>query len=242
MIEDQHIVHSKRGGFTLVEIALVVLVLALIVTGAAVGKNLLAAAKLRSVMSEIETFQTAIMDFSEKYGGLPGDLQNATDHFSGASNGDGDEQIEWNILAASSAAHEGSQAWSQLQAAKMIGGEPLSGVGGLSIIDGNVPASAIESGGYTLFYVNLALGNFNYLILGSVTTIGSGGITTGALLTPDQAQTIDSKMDDGLPQEDTLAIALGTNCLAGSAGSYTYNSSYSLAACTMAFRLREEFF
>lgn len=70
---------KMHQGFTLVEIALVTVIIALIVGGVMVGTNLLRSAKLRSIMIDREHYQTAIENFKEKYKALPGDMANATD-------------------------------------------------------------------------------------------------------------------------------------------------------------------
>jgi hypothetical protein len=48
------------------------------VSGILVGKDMIRAAELRSITSEKDQIQTAVMLFRNKYLGLPGDLSNAT--------------------------------------------------------------------------------------------------------------------------------------------------------------------
>lgn len=66
-----------RQGFTLVEISVVVTVIALLVGGILVGKDLLRTAELRSVMTDIERIQSGVSSFRQKYNEIPGDMPTA---------------------------------------------------------------------------------------------------------------------------------------------------------------------
>ena len=68
----------KTKGFSLMEMAMVLVVIGLIAGGIVGGKALIRASELRSVSSDKQKFQTAITAFEERYNYLPGDLPNAT--------------------------------------------------------------------------------------------------------------------------------------------------------------------
>lgn len=61
-------------GFTLVELAIVLVIIGLIVGGVLVGQDLIKAAEIRAVASDIQRFTTAANAFRTKYNGIPGDL------------------------------------------------------------------------------------------------------------------------------------------------------------------------
>src|SRR5665213_102158 len=67
-----------RAGFTLVELSIVLVIIGLIVGGVLVGRDLINAAAMRSQISQIEKYNTAVNTFRGKYGGLPGDLNAAS--------------------------------------------------------------------------------------------------------------------------------------------------------------------
>lgn len=63
-----------RRGFTLVEIAIVLVIIGLIVGGVMVGRTLIEAANVRAQITQIEKLNTATNTFKLKYNGLPADL------------------------------------------------------------------------------------------------------------------------------------------------------------------------
>jgi prepilin-type N-terminal cleavage/methylation domain-containing protein len=68
---------SFQFGFTLIELSIVLLIIGLIVGGVLIGQDLIRASQIRTIISEVESYNTAVMTFRTKYNGLPGDLGNA---------------------------------------------------------------------------------------------------------------------------------------------------------------------
>jgi prepilin-type N-terminal cleavage/methylation domain-containing protein len=77
----RHITQHANAGFTLVEMSIVLVIIGLLVGGILVGRDLIRAAELRSVISDIEKFKSAANTFKVKYSCIPGDCANATDFF-----------------------------------------------------------------------------------------------------------------------------------------------------------------
>ena len=75
-----------RAAFSLVELSIVLVILGLLTGGILTGQNLIRAAELRSVVTEFQTYQTAVMTFRDKYFALPGDMTNATDFWGEMTN------------------------------------------------------------------------------------------------------------------------------------------------------------
>ncbi len=67
-----------RNGFTLIELSLVITIIGLLIGGVFLSNDLVRQFKLRSVLTDFDQFQSAILTFKIKYNGLPGDITNAT--------------------------------------------------------------------------------------------------------------------------------------------------------------------
>jgi len=94
---------EAEAGFTLIEMAIVLVVIGLIVGGVLLGQDLIRAAETRATITQIEKYNTAVNTFRGKFNALPGDLngQIATQfgfaaRGSHTGQGDGDGEIEGN--------------------------------------------------------------------------------------------------------------------------------------------------
>lgn len=78
----------RWSGFTLVELAIVLVIIGLIVGAVLAGKDLVRGAQIRAQMKQVEDIKSAALAFKLKYGCLPGDCANATSFLTGASQPD----------------------------------------------------------------------------------------------------------------------------------------------------------
>jgi prepilin-type N-terminal cleavage/methylation domain-containing protein len=99
---------SPEGGFTLIELSIVLVIIGLVVGGVLVGQDLISAAEVRATISQVEKFNTAVNTFRGKFGYLPGDINAvAAAQFGfaphgnayGGQGGDGNGYIEGNGLS-----------------------------------------------------------------------------------------------------------------------------------------------
>ena len=67
-----------QKGFTLVEIAIVLVIVGLLLGGVLKGQSLISSAKTNSTIKKMQSLQTAYYAFQDKYNAVPGDMSNAS--------------------------------------------------------------------------------------------------------------------------------------------------------------------
>lgn len=224
-------------GFTLVEMAVVLVVLGLMVSGVMIGKNLVRAAELRAVVGETSQFVSAINQFSTKYKYLPGDFPKAETLWgsdagcpstpanaspkTATCNGDGEGHIESDALNFDADyIQETFRAWQHLANAGMNGGiytgtqgpnDPLDTEIGI-----NVPGSKLTGGGYMLYYAGTLTGAGDFFDgdYGHAMLFGAArdsAPTSDPIMNPSEALSLDMKMDDGAPASGQLLTFKSTS-------------------------------
>jgi prepilin-type N-terminal cleavage/methylation domain-containing protein len=130
---------TGNQGFTLVEIAIVMVVIGLLVGGVLVARDLIRAAEMRTVLSQVDNYKAATNIFRLKYNGIPGDMIDATDFFgtdpggcpntpanttpkTGTCNGNGNGQISSENWDNYESMCEQYRFWQQLADAGLIPG------------------------------------------------------------------------------------------------------------------------
>ena len=89
---------SRSNGFTLVELAIVMIIIGLLIGGILKGQELVENARVNATVAQIKAIQAATATFHDKYNALPGDMINPTGRLSGcagncAITGNGDGQL-----------------------------------------------------------------------------------------------------------------------------------------------------
>ena len=78
---------SKQSGFTLVEIAIVLVIVGLLLGGVLKGQELITSSKAKALFADKAAFQTAYNMYNDRYRAVPGDDLTASTRFSGLSCG-----------------------------------------------------------------------------------------------------------------------------------------------------------
>lgn len=74
-----------QAGFTLPEVAIVMVVIGLLTAGILQGRTIYHNVQVKSVYSEVQAIQTAYTAFKKKYNALPGDMRNAQQKLAGCT-------------------------------------------------------------------------------------------------------------------------------------------------------------
>jgi prepilin-type N-terminal cleavage/methylation domain-containing protein len=76
---------SQQSGFTLVEIAIVLVIIGLLLGGILKGQELINSAKVKNLANDFRTIPTYIYGYQDKFKSLPGDDAAANTHITGAT-------------------------------------------------------------------------------------------------------------------------------------------------------------
>jgi len=209
-------------GFTLIELSIVLVIIGLVIGGVLVGRDLISAAAVRSQISQIEKYQTAVRTFNLKYGGLPGDLSpsiagqfglivgsNCGGVNQGERDGNGllDGAISPNIY--SQVYGETGLFWQDLSSSLLIDAT-IPNSGGLAIgcntcislsasqISQYFPLAKIGNGNYIYVYEDNGYNWFGVLGINGISACSNMNATFTAIPVI-QAYNIDKKIDDAIP-------------------------------------------
>ncbi len=181
--------NKQQSGFTLVEIAIVLVIIGLLLGGVLKGQELITQAKIKNVANDLNGMSAAVYGYQDRYRRFPGDDNAAADVANGAAgrwgaqtaNGNGNAQVGAtgvnaviDCAQAANAALENCLFWQHLRLSGFIGGDT-----------GNALASQNAVGG-VLHVQNGALGLTGLVIC---TTNLPGKV----------ANAIDAQFDDGRP-------------------------------------------
>ncbi|MBN8531465.1 MAG: prepilin-type N-terminal cleavage/methylation domain-containing protein [Alphaproteobacteria bacterium] len=192
-------------GFTLMELAIVMIVIGLVFGGVVAGQAVIRSSELRSVKSDVVSFSDAIAKFEEQYGGLPGDLPNASSFFAGVANGDGNGRIE-NPNSLATPQNEQLLLWQHLAQARLIPGNydgvtnsPQTGVPPTKLAGRNTGFVASHDEGLGLVF---ELTGFN------------GAVSGLSAISPEDALSVDRQYDDGNPTTGSIRATEGSDAAA----------------------------
>ncbi|MFA6013682.1 MAG: prepilin-type N-terminal cleavage/methylation domain-containing protein [Gallionellaceae bacterium] len=92
---------SKQSGFTLIEIAIVLVIIGLLLGGVLKGQELINSAKVKNLAGDFKNIPVFIYGYQDKFKALPGDDSAAVTHVAATANGGGTGTIngKWNDVA-----------------------------------------------------------------------------------------------------------------------------------------------
>ena len=167
---------NKQTGFTLVEIAIVMVIIGLLLGGVLKGQQIIVDAKIKNLDNLFNGTTAAHYTYLDRYQAIAGDHQTATAYFTNVSNGDGDRQIG-NAFDASGG--EAGSFWQHLRNAGLVAGAPT---------DATQPSNPFS--GIVGFSTGTAPANGQNI---TVLFVGFSNIPNNI------AQIMDTRGDDGVP-------------------------------------------
>jgi len=196
----------KAQGFTLVEIAIVLVIIGLLLGGILKGQEMITQAKIKNSVADFSGVSAAYYGYQDRYRAIPGDDQNAATRWSGAVAGDGNGIVAGGYNS-STTTDESRKWWDHLRRAGFVSGSGNNQP--FNAFTGQIGVQTGSNGGTPA----TALGGFAGLIICSANI-------------PDKvAIAMDTQMDDG---------AIGTGNVRGQLQS-TPNPSINTAADTTAY-------
>lgn len=235
--------NRKEGGFTLVELAIVMIIIGLLIGGILKGQELIANAQVTATIAQIKGLDGALSTFRDKYSAVPGDMPNAGVRLrdctgncaTGAASGTrGDGRINSPALGAiPTLTSEGVVAFTHMAAADLISGVQITSP---ALVFGSAIPEAKIGGGFWLGFTDngtatgvTGMRPGHYLVLNG--TVAPAGNNNG--MTTTQAAQVDRKQDDGDPETGDVQ-ATGTGCVA----SGIYAESVTTANCSLYIRVQ----
>lgn len=219
--------HKSNSGFTLVELAISMIIIGLLIGGILKGQELVDSARARRLVSDLKTVEAATLAFYDSYKGMPGDMARATTRLPNCTaenfcmNGDGNgfvastggDDFNWRNVIVGRATHymESIQFWKQLAGVGLMGGINVGANPNNAVFGSTHPAAAYGEGGFEFYYdqrMGLFTSGGHIIRMTSGNALQRGPIEAG--LTPMQASKIDIMMDDGFPNTGSIVMNYGS--------------------------------
>lgn len=186
-------VRPTQSGFTLIEIAIVLVIIGLLLGGVLKGQELIEQSKIKRVVNDFENMTAAIYTYQDRYRFLPGDDPNAAARWTtavggaAATAGNGGGSLAPATLAQvlTGGANEAGNAWQHLRASGLVNGDMSTAV--LSQTPEKTPFGS------------------NYGVGFGATAMNFGIVTAFCgSLPPKAAEQLDRQLDDGNPQTGNI--------------------------------------
>jgi prepilin-type N-terminal cleavage/methylation domain-containing protein len=225
---------QKQQGFTLVEIAIVLVIIGLLLGGILKGQEMITQAKIKNVIADMSGVSAAMYGYQDRYKALPGDDRGAGPRWgvgiTDSGNGDGVITGVYTVtpvVAANAVGAEAGFFWHHLRLAGFISGTGLlqpfnavSGKMGVQTGDGAAPPAGVLSDG----------------VAAPATTLFTSLMLCSANLPDKIAISVDSQTDDGVGTTGTVRGLLQGQPnpaipAAGNASAYVENGVSTYVVC-----------
>jgi prepilin-type N-terminal cleavage/methylation domain-containing protein len=211
----------RNCGFTLIEVAMVLVIVGLLLGSVVTGQQLIRNAKVRNLIVQQDGAKTAFFAFQDRYRALPGDYRQASTNINCGAlpcpNGDGNGRIE---APNSGAMHEEILAWMHLSAAGFLNGSyAMSSAAVTTPGPDNTPRNPFGT------YMQLAFDGLWGKDSNRAGPVPRHSVKTGNEVPVEFIAEVDRKIDDGMPYSGAFQFStysgVGTAPAIGGAGNCT---------------------
>lgn len=208
----------NHSGFTLIEIAIVLVIIGLLLGGVLKGQELINSAKVKNLATDFKNVPVFIYGYQDKFKALPGDDHNATSHVAATTNGNSSGRIDgkWNATSG-----ETFNFWQHVRLAGLAPGPtdtaapdytPLNAVGGrIGIANSDTADSPITlpSPGMRGSYIVCSDGIAGKFAKQLDVTLDDGNTSTGSLQATAQGTISGGTANGNLADDTTYLVCMG---------------------------------
>lgn len=224
---------QEEDGFSLVEMAIVLVIIGLILGGIMKGQELLESARLKSVITQANQYRLAVNTFIDRYDALPGDFDRAAEliapHLKNGNNNGVIEGLGLSI-GKNGFEHEALSFWEHLAAANLIPSPGTPRENTHAHFNQGAPSCKM-GGGFTIRYHPHDDMPGHWFIIGRENGVSGNN----ALFTPQQAMCLVRKIDPSENNSGTVRAKDGANVQPGSCvkSSGEFNTKNKSPACVL---------
>ena len=202
-MKTRHETLRQQAGFTLVELAIVMVIIGLLLAAVLKGSEMINNAKVKSAISQINSYSAGLYSYLDRYGSYPGDDPNATTRLGAAAggNGNGDGDLDGSTCNVNT--DESCLAIAHMRVAGFLAGNPA------------------DLTGATIVLPNLSIGGqVRGIYSANVTPAGASAAVSGLWLDVNNvegefANQIDQKLDDGQCNTGSMFTTNAAQCSSG---------------------------